>query len=365
MYKHISAGVDWLTSLNPNAAQSANVDFYLPPALPASTYLLNMTTGGVIGYDTNTYVTGTPWTGLYLPLGGGTLTGNLTLSTHNIVTDTTTGTDIGTATTQKVGFYGVTPVVQQTGNVCTALQNLGLVASCTESGGSGANAALSNLSSVAINLSLLPGATNSISLGNNSYAWNYANIQDANSNSFLSGIPTNLTGLYNVNLGHLGLFTITSGSFNTNVGYEGLFSNTSAFFNTNIGQQGLINDSTGQYNSNLGMYGLYDVGSGSYNTGVGYFTAFHSGTHLRTISYSTFLGANATSTVDGVTDSTAVGDSATVTASHQIVIGASTVTQTIITSCSAGAGAQTCWATGGELGYCTGALGTCTACTAC
>jgi hypothetical protein len=135
MYKHISAGVDWLTSLNPNAAQSANVDFYLPPALPASTYLLNMTTGGVIGYDTNTYVTGTPWTGLYLPLGGGTLTGNLTLSTHNIVTDTTTGTDIGTATTQKVGFFGATPVVQQTGNVCTALNNLGLTTSCSESGG--------------------------------------------------------------------------------------------------------------------------------------------------------------------------------------------------------------------------------------
>jgi len=41
-----------------------------------------------------------------------TCTGNLTLSTKNIVTDTTTGTKIGTATTQKLGFYDKTPVVQ-------------------------------------------------------------------------------------------------------------------------------------------------------------------------------------------------------------------------------------------------------------
>ncbi len=81
-----------------------------------------------------TIVTGTPWTGLYLPLGGGTLTGNLTVSGHNIITDTVTGTKIGTATNQLLGFFNASPVAQQTGNVCTALQNLGLVTSCTESG---------------------------------------------------------------------------------------------------------------------------------------------------------------------------------------------------------------------------------------
>ena len=80
------------------------------------------------------YVTGTPWSGLYLPLGGGTLTGNLTISGHNIITDTVTGTKIGTATNQLLGFFNASPVAQQTGNVCTALQNLGLVTSCTESG---------------------------------------------------------------------------------------------------------------------------------------------------------------------------------------------------------------------------------------
>jgi len=46
-------------------------------------------------------------------LGATTYTGDVTLSTHNIITDTVTGTKIGTATTQKLGLWGVAPVVQQ------------------------------------------------------------------------------------------------------------------------------------------------------------------------------------------------------------------------------------------------------------
>jgi hypothetical protein len=42
-----------------------------------------------------------------------TLNGNLDASTRDLVTDTTTGTKIGTATTQKIGFFNATPVVQQ------------------------------------------------------------------------------------------------------------------------------------------------------------------------------------------------------------------------------------------------------------
>jgi hypothetical protein len=36
---------------------SASYTAYLPTAAPAATYLLNMTSGGVMGYDTNTYLT--------------------------------------------------------------------------------------------------------------------------------------------------------------------------------------------------------------------------------------------------------------------------------------------------------------------
>jgi hypothetical protein len=50
----------------------------------------------------------------FAPLACGALTinGNLDASTRDIVTDTTTGTKIGTGTTQKIGFFNATPAVQ-------------------------------------------------------------------------------------------------------------------------------------------------------------------------------------------------------------------------------------------------------------
>ncbi|MBZ9578076.1 hypothetical protein KJA13_03555, partial [Patescibacteria group bacterium] len=51
-------GTDYTVSLNPNSAMTSNADFYLPADEPAGTYLLNMTTGGVIDYDTSSYITG-------------------------------------------------------------------------------------------------------------------------------------------------------------------------------------------------------------------------------------------------------------------------------------------------------------------
>jgi hypothetical protein len=41
-----------------------------------------------------------------------TVNGNLNLSTKDLVTDTTTGTKIGTSTSQKIGFFNATPVDQ-------------------------------------------------------------------------------------------------------------------------------------------------------------------------------------------------------------------------------------------------------------
>ncbi|HEU4913836.1 MAG TPA: hypothetical protein VFT16_00310 [Candidatus Saccharimonadales bacterium] len=58
--------------------------------------------------------------------------GDITLADGgDISAGSTTGTKIGTATTQKLGFYNATPIVQPTGAALTALSNLGLVASPT------------------------------------------------------------------------------------------------------------------------------------------------------------------------------------------------------------------------------------------
>ena len=70
-----------------------------------------------------------------------TVTGNVTMTSdgaaaQTIVVGTTNGLKIGTGNTQKLGFYGVTPIVRATlatgamattDDVITALQNLGLV----------------------------------------------------------------------------------------------------------------------------------------------------------------------------------------------------------------------------------------------
>lgn len=45
-------------------------------------------------------------------VGALTLTGNLTLSGHNLATDTTTGTQIGTSAAQKLALWGQTPGAQ-------------------------------------------------------------------------------------------------------------------------------------------------------------------------------------------------------------------------------------------------------------
>lgn len=65
---------------------------------------------------------------------GLTTSAALTLSDANVVLGTTTGTKIGTSTSQKLGFFNATPIVQPSGNISTALSNLGLVSSGTLNG---------------------------------------------------------------------------------------------------------------------------------------------------------------------------------------------------------------------------------------
>jgi hypothetical protein len=80
--------------------------------------------------------------------GAKTFTADLTITDRNIILSTTTGTKIGTLNTQKLGFFGATPVAQPSSAtaVDTALGNLGLriasaVANFANPLASGSNAA--------------------------------------------------------------------------------------------------------------------------------------------------------------------------------------------------------------------------------
>ena len=88
-------------------------------------------------------------TAAFLPLAGGTLTDGA-----NIVLGTTTGTKIATATTQKLGFWAATPVVQPSGAAQAALTSAAGTASTTvaDVGASFSQATLNNNFASTLNL---------------------------------------------------------------------------------------------------------------------------------------------------------------------------------------------------------------------
>ncbi|MFA5961227.1 MAG: hypothetical protein WC848_00920 [Parcubacteria group bacterium] len=48
--------LDYSATLSPNSAMTSSAHFYLPSDEPIATYLLSMTSGGVMGFDTNSYL---------------------------------------------------------------------------------------------------------------------------------------------------------------------------------------------------------------------------------------------------------------------------------------------------------------------
>lgn len=149
-YPALSGDTHWIWGLNGNGDGSSNDNLVLSEGSTlGSANRITVAPGGSVTIPTLTSTTGTITT---LGSTTGTIT-NLTSTAltaatvarsgdetvgdgANFVLNTTTGSKLGTSTSQKLAFYNSTPIVQPTGNVCTAMQNLGLVASCTESGGS-------------------------------------------------------------------------------------------------------------------------------------------------------------------------------------------------------------------------------------
>lgn len=99
-------------------------------------WIQNNSTAMRLSTGNNLLIGTTTDSGYKLDVNGTTRTqGDLTISdTKNIILGTTTGTKIGTATTQKIGFYNATPVVQPSAvttsqGIANALSSLGLLAS--------------------------------------------------------------------------------------------------------------------------------------------------------------------------------------------------------------------------------------------
>lgn len=168
--------------------------------------------------------------------------------------------------------------------------------------GSGANTALSNLASVAINTSLLPGTTNSIDLGSSSKTWRSlyfpntlatstdgvvfrggnrfmhdfrpsgANgdnlfIGDLAGNFTMSG--TGIQSSYNTGFGPAALNSLTIGYRNTAFGAYSQQSTTTGFSNTSFGQSTMQLNNTGFNNSAFGIRSLLYNTNGTSNSAFG------------------------------------------------------------------------------------------------
>lgn len=106
------------------AATGTATDIYISPATAQSATALDFASPPVLGFGSTTP----------RPVHATTLSTTSTMTigdTANFVFSGTTGTKFGTATSQKIGFFNATPIVQPAAatDIKTALVNLGLLAS--------------------------------------------------------------------------------------------------------------------------------------------------------------------------------------------------------------------------------------------
>lgn len=173
-----------------------------------------------------------------LPVANGG-TGDSTLTAYAILAGGTTSTGV----LQQVSGLG------SSGDVLTSNGSGALPTwQAGGGGGGGANTALSNLSSVAINTSLLPATTNTIGLGT---------ATDRFENGFISGnlcVGTNNQAITN----QPGNFPVGYGAFGTNTQRDSI-----------IGTGGAAGDMVGWLDGTYGYQGFYNLGSDIMVIGTG------------------------------------------------------------------------------------------------
>jgi hypothetical protein len=143
-------------------------------------------------------------------------------------------------------------------------------------------------------------------------------------------LANNLTGHTSVAVGVDALQMNTTGTLNTAVGANALNKNVTGTANVAIGQGAMAEgNASGSENAAVGYYSLRDLVNGNYNTALGSLSGFipTSG------SQNTFIGASAGNNASQKLDpenSTAIGYGAYTTKSNQVVLGNSTVSETVL-----------------------------------
>ena len=208
-------------------------------------------------------------------------------------------------------------------------------------------------------LSNTTGGNNSAMGGSALYSNTIGNNNTANGNAALlsntagngnsaigkDALRLNTTGNYNSAMGFNALYFNTTGDSNVAMG-RALYSNTAGVGNSAIGINALESNTTGNYNSAMGNSALYSNTTGNYNAAMGHSALYsntigvnnsamgeNAGKSITTGNFNTFLGYaagfDASQKVNAV-NSMALGYGANTTADNQIVIGNSSVTQTLL-----------------------------------
>lgn len=184
-------------------------------------------------------------------------------------------------------------------------------------------------------------ATNGVLyLGGKRAFYNYVDPSRDGFNFFAGQLAGNLSvgsvgsvstdGSRNAGLGYAALNGLTSGYNNTAVGYSAAYQATTGHENTAIGQLALQALLGGFNNTAVGSQALGEIAGSSNNTAIGYSAGYNGTGTGAGLQQTTFVGASTRSSTASISNSTAIGYQAVVSASNQIVIGNTNVTQTLL-----------------------------------
>src|SRR3989344_5189766 len=144
---------------------------------------------------------------------------------------------------------------------------------------------------------------------------------------------SNTTGLNNTANGYSTLYSNTDGYDNTASGAFSLYSNTTAGANVATGYASMYYNTTGEQNTATGYYSLYHNITGSNNSAFGIdagrFIA-NGTTENTTVDYNVFIGPQTKALADNDQNEIVIGYNATGVGSNSVVLGADTITKTIL-----------------------------------
>jgi hypothetical protein len=319
--------------------------------------------------------------GSYLPLSGGSLTGDITLANGNAFRWTSDDVRIeGTTAGDKILFYaGGTErlSIAQTGgatfadNISTSgtitagaitipntdgtsgqvlqTNGSGALSWATSSGGASNVTGLSDalVESNSIYLGKDPSGTTSnanynVSLGIS--ALNFITTGDNNVAVGFQSLYANTTGYSNTAIGDNVMRFNIDGFRNTAIGTHSLYKNTTGQNNVSNGGYSLANNTTGSNSSAFGYKALYNS-TGSNNTGIGY----QAGDLITTGTNNVIIGKDADPSVNSATNQIVIGYNAVGAGNNTVQLGNTAVTN-VKTSGTLTAGAITIPNTDGTSG---------------